>query len=143
MVSQSFAESAFDMNEACNEIVGTVDGTVPIKTVLDRAEEVLDPYGVYAKLEREDQISARFLADEIAGLEVSAKITPAIFLGIAALILLVLLNRMVRNERTEIGLLKAYGIQLEVSGFTSSFTDPWRLWLSGRLFLPDNGLPAL
>ncbi len=122
-VSQSFAESAFDMNEACNEIVGTVDGTVPIKTVLDRAEEVLDPYGVYAKLEREDQISARFLADEIAGLEVSAKITPAIFLGIAALILLVLLNRMVRNDRTEIGLLKAYGYSnWEVSGYYIKFS---------------------
>ena len=122
-ISQSFAESAFDMNEACNEIVGTVDGSVPIKTILDRAEEVLDPYGVYAKLEREDQISARFLADEIAGLEVSAKITPAIFLGIAALILLVLLNRMVRNERTEVGLLKAYGYSnWEVSGYYIKFS---------------------
>ena len=122
-VSQSFAESAFDMNETCNEIVGTVDGSVPVKTVLDRAEEVLEPYGVYAKLERDDQISARFLADEIAGLAVSAKITPAIFLGIAALILLVLLNRMVRNERTEIGLLKAYGYSnLEVSGYYIQFS---------------------
>jgi len=121
-VSQSFAESAFAMNEACNEIVGTVDGTLPLKTLLDQAEDVLDPYGVYAKLERNDQISARFLADEIAGLAVSAKITPAIFLGIASLILLVLLNRMVRNERTEIGLLKAYGYSTwDVSGYYIKF----------------------
>ena len=121
-VSQSFAEYAFDMHAACNEIVGTVDGSIPLQTVLDRAETVLDSYGVYARLDRDDQISARFLEDELRGLEVSAQITPAIFLGIAALILLVLLNRMVRNERTEIGLLKAYGYSnWDVSGYYIQF----------------------
>jgi hypothetical protein len=54
-------------------------------------------------------ISNRFLKDELHGLSVSARVVPIIFMSIAALILFVLLNRMVRNERTQIGLMKAYG----------------------------------
>ncbi len=108
-VSQSFAEMAFDMTGACNNIVGLVNAPDDLDEMLDRADRRLDPYGVFATVKREDQISHRFLSDEIKGLEVSARITPAIFLGIAALILMVMLNRMVRQERTQIGLLKASG----------------------------------
>jgi putative ABC transport system permease protein len=108
-VPQDFAETALDMNEACNNIIGTVEDPEQLDAILDSAEDVLDPYGVFAKLKRENQISNRFISDEIKGLEVMAKIIPGLFQGIAALILLVLLNRMVRKERTEIGLLKAYG----------------------------------
>jgi len=106
---QSFAELAFDMQGACNDIVGTVDDLSRVEPILDQAETMLDRYGVFLTISREDQISNRFLSDEIAGLAVSARIMPAIFLGVAAVVLLVLLNRMVRQERTQIGLLKAYG----------------------------------
>lgn len=108
-VPEDFAETALAMEAACNNIIGTVHNTDSLDQILDDAEKLLDPYGVFAKTKRENQISARFLADEIKGLEVSAKVVPGIFLGIASMILLVLLNRMVRKERTEIGLLKAYG----------------------------------
>ncbi|HNT86526.1 MAG TPA: FtsX-like permease family protein, partial [Candidatus Hydrogenedentes bacterium] len=108
-VPEPFAETALDMREACNNIIGVVDEIAVLDGVLDRAEQTLESYGVFAKTKREDQISNRFLSDEIKGLGVSARIVPAIFQGIAALILLVLLNRMVRTERTQIGLLKAYG----------------------------------
>lgn len=108
-VPQSFAEMALDMEGACNDIVGVVDDPAQLEAILDSAEKLLDGFGVFVKIKREDQISNRFLSDEIQGLSVSAKIMPAVFLGVAALVLLVLLNRMVRHERTQIGLLKAYG----------------------------------
>ncbi|MCC6696114.1 MAG: FtsX-like permease family protein [Candidatus Hydrogenedentes bacterium] len=108
-VPQEFAETALDMKEACNNIVGSVEDPEQLDAILERAEDMLKPYGVFAKVKGEDQISNRFISDEIKGLEVMAKIIPALFQGIAALVLLVLLNRMVRKERTEIGLLKAYG----------------------------------
>ncbi|GMV99141.1 MAG: hypothetical protein AMXMBFR84_02800 [Candidatus Hydrogenedentota bacterium] len=108
-VPETFAETALNMRSACNNVVGTVDSEDDLDSVLDAAEKILKPYGVFIKAKRDDMISHRFLADEIRGLEVSAKVIPTIFLGIAALILLILLNRMVRKERTEIGLLKAYG----------------------------------
>ena len=116
-VPQDFAETALDMNEACNNIIGSVDNPEELDALLDTAEDILDPYGIFAKVKREDQISNRFISDEIVGLEVMAKIVPGLFQGIAALVMLVLLNRMVRKERTEIGLLKAYGY----SNFAVSF----------------------
>lgn len=108
-VSRSFAEMAFDMDGACNDIVGTVADAGALDRTLEQAEKLLKPYGVFAKFKAEDQISNRFLSDEITGLGVSARVTPTLFLGVAAMILFVLLNRMVRQERTQIGLLKAYG----------------------------------
>lgn len=108
-VPETWAEMAFDMSAAVNNIVGLVEDPEDLDAVLDSAEKLLDAYGVYATVKGEDQISNRLLSDEIAGLGVSARIIPSIFLGIAALILLVLLNRMVRQERTQIGLLKAFG----------------------------------
>ncbi|MCF6286472.1 MAG: FtsX-like permease family protein, partial [Candidatus Hydrogenedentes bacterium] len=116
-VPEEFAETALDMKSACNNIVGLVDNPEDLDKILDEADKVLDPYGIFAKTKREDQLSNRFISDEIKGLGVSAKIIPTLFLGIAALILLILLNRMVRTERTQIGLMKAFGYSNWAVGF--------------------------
>lgn len=108
-VPESFAEMALDMQAARNNIIGAVDDTDQLDVILDQAEAILESYGVFAKIKKQDQLSNRFISDEITGLGVSARIVPSIFLGVAALVILVLLNRMVRNERTQIGLMKAYG----------------------------------
>lgn len=116
-VPEDFAETAVDLKSACNNIVGLVDDPQELDTILNEAERILDPYGVFAKTKRENQLSNRFISDEIKGLAVSAKIIPTLFLGIAALILLILLNRMVRTERTQIGLMKAFGYSNWSVGF--------------------------
>jgi putative ABC transport system permease protein len=108
-LSEDFAEMALGMQEACNEVVGRLDPGVHPDPVLDRLEALLKPHGALAAVHRDDQPSHRILTDEINGQEVSAKITPTIFLGIAAMILMVLLDRLVHRERTAIGVLKAYG----------------------------------
>ncbi len=108
-VPEEFAETALDMQEACNSIAGLADSEDQLDEILDRAGKILAPYGVFAKVKRENQISNRYISDEIKGLGVSATIIPTLFLGIAALILLVVLNRLVQTERPLIGLLKAYG----------------------------------
>lgn len=108
-VPEDFAETALDLKSACNNIVGLVDSPQDLDVILDEADKILDPHGIYAKTRGEDQISNRFISDEIKGLGVSARIIPTLFLGIAALIILILLNRMVRTERTQIGLMKAFG----------------------------------
>lgn len=114
---REFAETAMQMSAACNNIVGHVDNPEELETILERAGALLEPYGVFAKVQQKDRVSTAFLNDELAGLRVSIKVIPALFMGIAALILLVLLNRMVRNERTQIGLLKAYGYSRGSVGF--------------------------
>ena len=108
-VPQDFGEMALGMQEAYNEIVGFLEPTADVDAVLERIEDVLEPYGALAAIHRRDQLSNRYLSDEIKGLGVSARITPAIFLGIAAMILMVMLDRVVQRERTSIGVFKAYG----------------------------------
>jgi len=108
-VPEKFAEDAKDMQAARNNIVGTLDDPDKVEAVLDAAEDLLKPYGVYQKIPRKDQVSNQFITNEIVGLGVQARILPAIFLGVAALVTFIVLNRMVRNERTQIGLMKAYG----------------------------------
>jgi len=108
-VPEKFAEDAKNMQAACNNIIGTLDDPAAAERVLDAAADILSAYGVYAKTSREHQISNRFISDEITGLGVQARVLPTVFLGVAALVIFIVLNRMVRNERTQIGLLKAYG----------------------------------
>jgi putative ABC transport system permease protein len=108
-VTDDFAESALSMDAACNSIIGSVENEDQLDAILDSAENILDTYGIFAKTKRENQLSNRFLSDEITNLGVVSRVIPTVFLGIAALVILILLNRMVRNERTQIGLMKAYG----------------------------------
>lgn len=108
-VPEKFAEDAMSMQAACNNIVGSVENQEALDRILDVAEDLLEPYGVFAKVKQKDQISNNFLSQEIRGLGATARVLPTIFLGVASLVLLILLNRMVRNERTQIGLMKAYG----------------------------------
>ncbi|MFP6581711.1 MAG: FtsX-like permease family protein [Candidatus Hydrogenedentota bacterium] len=108
-VTDDFAESALSMEAAYNSIIGSVENEDQLDAILDSAENRLDTYGIFAKTKRENQLSNRLLSDEIKNLGVVSKVIPTIFLGIASLVILILLNRMVRNERTQIGLMKAYG----------------------------------
>jgi putative ABC transport system permease protein len=108
-IPQTFAENAMNMGSACNSIIGTAESDDDVDAILNAADKMLDTYGVFVTWTREDMISPRFLRDELRGLETTARVLPMIFLGISSLILLVVLNRMVRKERTQIGLMKAYG----------------------------------
>ena len=108
-VQESWAESQLDLQGSINEIIGEVNDIDRLTQILDEAENILKPYGVFSSTPRQEQLSNWYLQSELDGLSVSAKITPAIFLIIAALILLILLSRMVQRERGQIGLLKAYG----------------------------------
>lgn len=108
-VQQRWAESQLDLKGSVNEIVGEVSAPDRLDQILDEAKTQLKPYGVYATTPRKDQLSNWYLQSELEGLSVSAKVTPSIFLFLAAVILLILLSRMVQRERGQIGLLKAYG----------------------------------
>jgi putative ABC transport system permease protein len=71
-----------------------------------RARGVEGGVGAY---ERRDQSSHRFLEDELAEQETLAIVTPAIFFGIAAFLLNVVLGRLIEAQREQIASLKALG----------------------------------
>ncbi|HRX84207.1 MAG TPA: ABC transporter permease [Phycisphaerae bacterium] len=110
-IRADYARDVLNFQDACNQIVGRiVPGEEPrLEALLDRIERLCAPYGVFAARPRARQASHRFLSDEIRSLGVTAVVMPAIFLGVAALVLNVLMGRVTQRQRTVIGTLKALG----------------------------------
>jgi putative ABC transport system permease protein len=77
--------------------------------VIARLDRLLEPYGGLGAYGREDQISNRFLTDEIAQDRITGIFVPTIFLGIAAFLIHVVLSRLISTQRNPVGLLKAFG----------------------------------
>ena len=108
---------AFDMEGGFNDLSIALSPNARERDVIDRVDLVLAPYGSAGAFGRDSQISHRFLSDEIVGLSVSSTIMPAIFLGVAALLLHIVFSRMVRAQREQIAILKAYGYANAVIGW--------------------------
>jgi len=110
-VKESYAEEVFDFGGAANQVVGILSPELRGRPgpLLDRAEQLLAPFGVFTSYGLEDQASNRFLSQEIIGLRIFAFLLPAIFLVVAALVLNVLMRRIAEQQRTTIGTLKALG----------------------------------
>ena len=108
-MSRSALAAAYDMEGAFNEALLSLSRGANEAAVLDAVDRVLDLYGGTGAYPLADQISNRFLSQEIIGLEASAVGVPPIFLAVAAFLLYIVINRMVQSEREEIGLMKAFG----------------------------------
>ncbi len=108
-VSRTFAEAVFDFGDSANEFVASLAPGAREEEVIDACDRLLDRYGSLGAYARRDQLSSRFLADEIRGLQGLATMVPAIFLGVAAFVLHMLLRRLVRTQRTQIAVFRAFG----------------------------------
>lgn len=110
-VKQTYAEEVYDFAGAANQISGRMspEANGNVEVLLDQLETELESFGVLTTYPRKRQVSHSFLENEINGLESIATIMPIIFLAVAALILNVLVTRLVRQQRTMIGTLKALG----------------------------------
>lgn len=100
---------AFDMVGAFNDAAFRLEPRASAAEVLAQVNRALERYGGLGAYDRTEQVSARFLTDEIAQNRVSGTAVPAIFLGIAAFLLNVVLGRIVTLERQQIAVLKAFG----------------------------------
>ncbi|WP_424981129.1 ABC transporter permease [Maritalea sp. S77] len=108
--------AALDLEGAFNEALMTLLRGAVVDAVLDDVDRVLEPYGSPGAYGLDDHPSDRFLAEEIAGLEISAKNVPPVFMLVAAFLLYIVTSRTIQSEREEIGLMKAFGYtDMEVS----------------------------
>lgn len=108
-MSHEALEGAFDMRGAFNSLSLTLVHGASEPEVIDRLDELLEPWGGTGAYGREEQLSHRFLSDEIKGLRVNATIAPSIFLGVAAFLIHLVLSRLVQTQRDQIAVLKAFG----------------------------------
>jgi putative ABC transport system permease protein len=102
-------ENAADQDGAFNEAVVRLSlgaDPAPVRAALDR---ILEPYGGSGAYTRRDQVSDSFLSSEINQLQTMGDVLPPVFLAVAAFLVNIVISRLVAVDRSQIGLMKAFG----------------------------------
>lgn len=101
--------AAFGMEGGFNDLTLALAPEARERDVIDRLDRLLARYGGLGAYGREDQTSHRFVSDEITETQVTSVAVPAIFLGVTAFLLHIVLSRLVATQRDQIAVLKAFG----------------------------------
>lgn len=102
-------EAAYDLDGAFNEAVLTLSRGANKTQIIDDLDRLLAPYGAVGAYGREDQISNKYLIEELKQLDTMGKVLPPIFLAVSMFLLNIVITRLVHQEREQIGLIKAFG----------------------------------
>jgi putative ABC transport system permease protein len=103
--------AAFNMEGAFNSVLLRLSRDTSRESALAAVEAILEPYGGFGAVGREDQVSHKIITQEIEQQRIFGTVLPAIFLLVAAFILNVVLHRQVHAQRGEIAALKALGYE--------------------------------
>ncbi len=101
--------SAYDMDGAFNNVSLGLARGADEQAVIDRLDEILAPHGGIGAIARKDQLSNRFLSEELKQQRTIATVFPVIFFGVAAFLLNVVVSRLISLQREQIAALKAFG----------------------------------
>ena len=100
---------AFDVDGAFNDVVFRLAPGANARDTISAIDARLARHGGRGAYGRDRMLSAQFLADELTSLKTMASVLPPIFMLVAVFLLNVSLSRLVATERSNIGLLKAFG----------------------------------
>lgn len=109
MVEKHQAQQLLNMPGQINQILIVFDSEADQTAVVNTIKEILKPYGLLASYPRSDQLSDAMLEAELDQLRAVTTVLPLIFLAIAAAIQFVILRRMIKTQRPQIGLMKGTG----------------------------------
>jgi putative ABC transport system permease protein len=101
---------AFGYRGAWNEVALTLQPGADPLAVIAALDAALDPYGTPGAYARARHPSHEFLSSEIRENRTFALVIPAIFLGVAAFLVHLVLGRVVTQQREQVGTLKAFGM---------------------------------
>lgn len=102
-------EAATDRTEAINSLAIRLERGASEADVIRQIDAILAPYGGTGAYGREDHLSHAFLDSELMQLEAMTTVIPPVFLVVAMFLVQIVLGRMIRTERMQIGLIKAFG----------------------------------
>lgn len=108
--------TAFDLQGAFNDLAIRVATGASVAQVMRDVDRSIERYGGIGAYDREDQLSHQFLDGEIDETQVTSIILPAIFLGVTAFLLNLVLSRLVATQRDQIATLKAFGYSTRAVG---------------------------
>lgn len=100
---------AYDLDGAFNDAVFLLGRNANESETMREIDRILDSYGGAGAYGRDRMMSDRFLSEELRQLSTMATFLPAFFLIIAAFLVNIALGRVIATERSNIGLLKAFG----------------------------------
>ncbi|MGI6453294.1 MAG: FtsX-like permease family protein [Syntrophomonadaceae bacterium] len=109
MMAHREAQQILNIEGQINQVVVKLAPGLDEEKTAKQIEQILEPYGNIASYPREDQLSNATLTAEIDGLEISSRFMPMIFFLVAAAIQFILLSRLIKSQRTQIGIIKALG----------------------------------
>ena len=92
-----------------NEFCFLIDEGADREAIIEEAESILEPYMVMDVVPREDQPSNAALSMDLQEFGELAEVFPLLFLIVGALATYILLTRIVQNQRSHIGLMRAVG----------------------------------
>jgi len=99
----------FDMTGAFNDLSVRIRPGAAEDELIATLDALFHPYGGLGAYGREDQMSHLFLDGEIEETRVTSVLLPAIFLGVTAFLLHIVLSRLVGTQREQVATLKAFG----------------------------------
>lgn len=100
---------ALDLDGAFNDAVFRLSRGADSERTKDALDDILLPHGSSGIYGRDRMLSDRYLAEEIKQLGTLAAFVPAFFLAVAAFLVNISLGRVIVTERSNIGLMKAFG----------------------------------
>ncbi|ACF43545.1 ABC transporter permease [Pelodictyon phaeoclathratiforme] len=109
-------ESALDMSGAFNDLSLTLAHGASEKDVIMRLDTLFKRYGSLGAYGRSEQLSDRFIVDEIKQVGIQITFLPVVFLAVAVFLLNIVLRRIVATQRDQIAVLKAIGYSNEDVG---------------------------
>ncbi len=115
-MSRSALESALDMSGAFNDLSLTLAHGASEKDVLMQLDNIFRRYGSLGAYGRSEQLSDRFIVDEIKQVGIQITFLPVVFLAVAVFLLNIVLRRIVATQRDQIAVLKAMGYSNEEVG---------------------------
>lgn len=93
---------AYDLDQAFNDLALSLRRGANPEDVIDRVDELIRPYGGLGAYARKDQMSRRFLSQELTQLGTLASLFPVMFMGIAAFLLNVVIGRRASFARNRL-----------------------------------------
>ncbi|MGE5191355.1 MAG: ABC transporter permease [Deltaproteobacteria bacterium] len=101
--------AAFNMEGAFNDVCLALMPGASEPEVLQRLDRLTADYGGQGAYGRADQVSHKFVSNELQELRGMALVVPTIFLCVASFLLNVVISRQIGTQREQIAALKAFG----------------------------------
>src|SRR5690606_330 len=108
-MNEEALQLAFDMDGAFNDLSIKLMRGANVEDVIQRVDNLIEPYGGLGAFDRRDQLSHQFIDNEIEQNRNMGLFAPSIFLGVSAFLINVVMSRTINNQREQIAALKAFG----------------------------------